>query len=503
MTTPLITVDGIAVRLRDRWLLDGSSWCINAGELWTVTGPNGAGKTTLVKAIAGLLPIVQGKIHYHAFDGIPPINAIAYVASDARREIWRRESVLNHERGFAGRFGDATTIRDLIGRQPAECLPPPDLSARLAAVVGRLKLESLLEKPVLAASTGEMSRVLVARALIRHPRMMILDEPYEGLDHSGRQELKIMLDGLAASGLPMVLVAHRLEEMPSTFTHVLSIEKGRIASAEPVTRAAYPAASAAAIASAEKTPRHPERSRRHPVNRRLVSSETLIDMQAVTVRYGDTVVLDRFSWVVTAGQHWALTGPNGAGKSTILKLITGECLQVYGNRIRLFGKHRGTGQSLWEIRERLGVVSHDLAAGYQKRISVLDVVCSGFFDSVGLYRHPDAGQIETARRWLVQVGLSAFSRLPFNQLSQGQRQLVLIIRAMVKSPRLLILDEPCAGLDAENRRRVLDLVDQIAGSGSTGLIVVSHHEKEIPGCTTHRLYLDHGIVVGSGAAWNE
>jgi molybdate transport system ATP-binding protein len=181
-------------------------------------------------------------------------------------------------------------------------------------------------------------------------------------------------------------------------------------------------------------------------------------------------------------------------------LITGDCLQVYANRIRLFGKDRGTAQTLWEIRERLGVVSHDLASGYQKRMSALDVVCSGFFDSVGLYRHCDAGQIKTAQRRLAQMDLSALSQTPFNQLSQGQRQMILIARAMVKSPKLLILDEPCAGLDPENRRTVLSLLERIGRRDTTGLIYVSHHEKEIPACITHRLSLDRGIVVRSGIA---
>ena len=222
-------------------------------------------------------------------------------------------------------------------------------------------------------------------------------------------------------------------------------------------------------------------------------------MRTVTVRYGDTIVLDRFSWEVGARQHWAITGPNGAGKSTLLKLITGECLQVYANRVRLFGKDRGAEQTLWEIRQRLGGVSHDLAISYQKQMSAMDVVCSGFFDSVGLYRHCDAGQREIASGWLARMGMSPLSQMPFNQLSQGQRQMILIIRAMVKSPQLLILDEPCAGLDPGNRRTVLDLVVRIARRGATGLIFVSHHEKEIPACITHRLFLDHGIIVRSGA----
>jgi ABC-type Mn2+/Zn2+ transport system ATPase subunit len=194
MPLPLITIDDITVRLRDKWLLNGASWQINAGEQWMVLGPNGAGKTTLAKAIAGLLPVVQGKIHYHAFGVTSPTDAIAYVASDARRDLWRRERDLDHGRGFAGRFNESTTIRKLIGDQLADLLPPPDMEHRLADVVERFKLETLLDKPAMAVSTGEMSRVLVARELIRNPKMLILDEPFDGLDPSGRQELMDMLD---------------------------------------------------------------------------------------------------------------------------------------------------------------------------------------------------------------------------------------------------------------------------------------------------------------------
>lgn len=499
MPPPLITIDGIAVRLRDRWLLNGSSWRINTGEQWTVIGPNGAGKTTLAKAIAGLLPVVQGKIHYHAFAGLSPIDAIAYVASDAHRDLWRRERNLDHGRDFAGRFNEATTVRGLICRQFADHLPPPDMDARLVDAVGRFNLKTLLDKPVMAVSTGEMSRVRIARELIRRPKMLILDEPFEGLDGPSRQDLMDMLDRLAVSGLPILLITHRPEEMLTATTHVLTIDQGRIVSARSVARPLDPLFSARDVSPKESEENRLKNPAAHRKTSQHFSSEPLIDMKAVTVRYGDTTVLDRLTWAVREGEHWALTGPNGAGKSTILKLITGECLQVYANRIRLFGKDRGAQQTLWEIREKLGVVSHDLAVGYQKQMSAMDVVCSGFFDSVGLYRHCDVGQIKTARGWLVKMRLSALTQAPFNQLSQGQRQMILIARAMVKSPKLLILDEPCAGLDPENRRTVLSLVARIGRRGTTGLIFVSHHEQEIPACITHRLCLDHGVVVWSGA----
>ncbi|MGA6926375.1 MAG: ATP-binding cassette domain-containing protein, partial [Desulfosarcina sp.] len=128
----------------------------------------------------------------------------------------------------------------------------------------------------------------------------------------------------------------------------------------------------------------------------------------------------------------------------------------------------------------------------------LGVVCSGFFDSIGLYRHADGGQIAIARRWLARMGMGMLGASPFNRLSQGQRQMILIARAMVKAPRLLILDEPCSGLDAHNRRRILDLLSDIGRGAETGLIVISHFEQDLPACTTHRLVLDHGTVVACG-----
>ncbi len=495
MNLPLITVDDITVRRRDRWLLNGSTWRINTGEQWAVVGANGAGKSTLAMAIAGLLPVVRGKIHYHAFDGIPPTEAIAYVASDARRDLWRRERRLQHARAFAGRFNDTTTVRQLIHPQSMDTVPPAGRPFDLAGIAGRLGLHKLLDKPAMAISTGEMCRVQIARKLIRDPRMLILDEPFEGMDQSGRHELLAMLDRLVVSGLPTVSITHRREEMLPATTHVLTLEDGRILSALPVAPHRHSFFPVGAVAAPQG-----DRGRAHEPPATCQSTQrsrcnTLIDMQAVTVRYGDTVVLDRLTWAVGANEHWAVTGANGAGKSTLLKLITSECLQVYANRIRLFGKDRGVGQNLWEIRGRLGVVSHDLASAYQKQMSSMDVVCSGFFDSVGLYRHCGAGQKKTAAGWLARMGMATRAGGPFNQLSQGQRQMVLIARAMVKSPQLLILDEPCAGLDPHNRARVLEMVAQIGRSGATGLIYVSHHDHEIPACTTHRMSLDRGRVV--------
>lgn len=494
----LITVDRIRVRLRDRWLFDGLSWTIKTGEQWVIAGPNGAGKTSLAKAIAGRLPVVQGNIHYHDLDGAAPTEAIAYVASDVRRALWLRERRLDQARGFAGRHHDATTVGQWLALQHSQNGDAGQTCASLADIQQIFRLQALVDKPLMAVSTGEMSRVLLAHELIRRPKMLVLDEPFEGLDAPGRRELTAMLDGLAVGGLPMVLVVHRPEERLAATTHLLTLDDGRIAAAGPIAELAddFLRGRTASLPPRERSTQlfFPEIGQ-DPLR---PGDEPLIDMRDTTVRYGETVVLDRLTWTVKKGEHWAITGPNGAGKSTLLKLITGACLQVYANTIRLFGESRGAGQTLGEIRHRLGVVSHDLASGYQKRMSAMAVVCSGFFDSVGLYHRCNAGQRAVAAGWLDRLGVSFLSQTPFDQLSQGQRQMILIARAMVKPPQLLILDEPCSGLDPENRKKVLELVEGIGAGSGTGLLFVTHHEAEIPACITHRLTLDSGRVVACG-----
>ena len=463
-----------------------------------MVGPNGVGKTTLAKSVAGLLPVVQGSIRYHAFGRLSPRDAIAYVASDARRDLWRRESELAHARGFAGRYHERTTVAEWLGRHCDGLHSAPPEPSGPAGIVSRFGLARLLDKPLTSLSTGESSRLLVARALLGRPRMLILDEPCEGLDRPGRAELVAMLDGLAASGMPTVMVTHRAEEMLPATTHVLVMNAGRIVGIEAAGRRPQAWRRAMSVGSGRRSAPPDTNQPRTAACPRRSAQPPIIEMQAATVRYGDAVVLDRLNWRVADGENWAVTGPNGAGKSTLLKLITGECLQVHANRIRLFGKVRGAEQTLWDVRERLGVVSHDLAAAYQKQLSAADVVCSGFFDSIGLYRRCDAKQRAAAAAWLDRMGIVALGAAPFNRLSQGQRQMVLIARAMVKSPQVLILDEPCAGLDADNRHRVLEVVTRIGDRDATGLIFVSHHENEIPDCTTHRLSLDGGRAVFSG-----
>jgi molybdate transport system ATP-binding protein len=213
----------------------------------------------------------------------------------------------------------------------------------------------------------------------------------------------------------------------------------------------------------------------------------IIRMRNVNVRYGENVVLENFNWSVNQGENWKIVGPNGAGKSTLLSLISGDNLQAYANQIYLFGKRRGTGESVWDIKQRIGLVSPEFQVRYREAISVLKVVLSGFFDTIGFYQAASETQKSAALNWLNFLEINELAEQDYTRLSYGQQRLILIARAMVKSPPLLILDEPCQGLDSTNRNRVLELIDHIGLNSATQILYVTHSATDQLNCLSHEL----------------
>jgi molybdate transport system ATP-binding protein len=229
----------------------------------------------------------------------------------------------------------------------------------------------------------------------------------------------------------------------------------------------------------------------------------LVKMKDTTVKYKDTVILDQLNWEMKSGENWAIIGPNGAGKTTLLSLIAGDNLQAYANDIYLFDRRRGSGESIWEIKQRIGMISSEFQIRYRKPLKALDVILSGFFDSVGLYRRSNSAQRESARKWMGFIHLAHKADTLFNQLSYGEQRLVLLARAMVKFPLLLILDEPCQGLDRINRRLILDLIDFIARHSQTHILFVTHHVDEIPECINRVLHFSKAPTGGYTVSCNQ
>jgi molybdate transport system ATP-binding protein len=477
----LIRLDKVTLRVGQRRILAGTSWTIRAGENWVVLGPNGSGKTSLTAALTGEVPVVAGRRRLNR-DLLREAD-MARLSFESQRRLMARDEARDEARGFAGLAEEGQTARALLQASTAAV-------DAVDAAAARLALGPVLDQPLRSLSTGEMRRLLLARGLLRNPRLLILDEPFDGLDAAMRQRLADIIAGLMAEGLQLVLVTHREEEILSGMTHYLVLgddrvrEQGRFSAAR---RRQAPSAGPLSVPARASSPtaggaqRLPDRD-----------TAALIRMAEVSVAYGERRVLNRLNWCVRPGEHWLVSGPNGAGKSTLLRLVSADHLQAYANRIELFGRRRGSGESIWEIKQRMGVVSSEFQVRYRKSVSGYAVVLSGFFDSVGLYHQASREQREQALAWIGRLHLQELSEVSFDRLSSGQQRMLLIARAVVKDPDLLILDEPCQGLDAANRRRVLAMVDHIGIRTTTQLIVTTHHADERPACMTHELRLFPG-----------
>ncbi len=502
----LVSVDGITVREGDRELFAGARFTLREGEHWGVLGPNGSGKSALAAALCGQLPLARGEIRWHflaeaeardARFGWFPRGKVVRVGGDDRRRLADRYSPYHQARWNSSESGTGDTVAALLARQaveaqnPYEVLPPSRddgaYEARRARVVRLLGLEPLLGRRVLQLSNGETQKLLLARAVLRAPRLLVLDDPFAGLDRGAREVLRGALDELAGEGMQLVVATPRPEDLPSCVDRVLLVRGHRVVGVRRRGEVVGAASEDAPIA-----PRAPPRPRR------ARPGTPLVELDEVTIRYGETTILDRVSLRLRRGEHWALAGPNGAGKSTLLSLVLGDNPQAYANRVRLFGRQRGTGESIWELKARIGAVSPELHAHYPAETLVLDAVCSGIFGSVGLYRECTPEQRTRARAWLTRFGVPAEERRSLGELSFGMQRLVLVARALVSSPELLVLDEPCQGLDAAGRRRVVDAVDAAAERSPVGILFVSHRADEIPSCITHLVELERGRVVRSG-----
>lgn len=507
---PFITLQDVTVRIGGQWLLDNTHWQINHGEHWVVWGANGAGKTTLARTLMGDTAVVRGRVLRHYEDAVTsPDEAdgtfLAMVSPEQYHHLYERAQIVDEMRHFSGRGGTGARPRDLM---PGDKGRPPLPNQHL---IDLFDVASLLNKPLEALSSGEVAKLLIARALTAYPHLLILDEPFNGLDRQSRRHLMTLLEQLSAAGIQLVLITHRMNEVAGCFSHVLHLDGGRVIwqgersafpdSLHPDQNRPPTGETARSIDPAGPGPSRPHLPAGKPGA--YDRGEELIRMRNVTVRYGDVRVLKGVDWTVRDGEHWALIGPNGAGKSTLLKLISGDNLQGYANELVLFGRRKGTGESAWDIRQKIGMIDDHIQARYQRRLSGYDVICSGFFDSVGLYRRCTPEQRRSAWQWVDHLDLRDLADKTFRQLSFGQQRLMLIARAMVKSPRLLILDEPCNGLDPNHRKRLLAILEVIGENSRTCLLYVSHRPGEMPACITHRLYVKAGRVTADAESVRE
>lgn len=490
-SSTLIAFEDVSLRIGERRILEGITWHVRRGQQWVVMGSNGAGKSTLLGAVAGRVPAVAGRIYRS--QGLARWASVGYVAFDLQRRILQRDADRDESRYFSGDAGRGASVQEsfFADGKGGQALK------KVSALVERLKIRHLLDREIRALSTGEMRKVLIARALVAKPVLLILDEPFDGLDYTARQDLAGMIDRLMVTGLTVILATHRLEEIPLRVSHVLGLKNGRVM----LNGRRGALLKAACLDRLYGLPARASSPRQAPAS--IVSTaqgqgcgdcQVLVEMRKVSVRYGALTVVENLDWVIRRGENWALVGPNGSGKTTLVKMISGDHLQAYANDLFLFGRRRGSGESIWDIKQKIGLVSFELQVGYRADISALSVVVSGFYDSIGLYRTAGPQRQQAAFGWMASLGVDHLAPNPFAHLSQGEQRMVLLARAMVKRPLLLVLDEPCQGLDPLNRRMVLGVVEAIGSQAQTQILLVTHFDEEMPDCIGHILRLGGGMA---------
>lgn len=350
----------------------------------------------------------------------------------------------------------------------------------------RLSLASIMQEEVIKLSNGETRRVLIAAALLKNPTTILLDHPLTGLDQASRSSFNSLLNDILASGIEIIMAVEP-RDIPENIGHIAFIEGNRLT--------AYPSrdiflqqhnSEASALPIDEGLLKH-LLSFRKPGN-----YQHIVQMQNVSIRNGDRLLIDQVNWTVKPGEHWVLSGPNGAGKSTLLSLITGDNPQAYANQIWLFDRRRGSGESIWDIKQKIGYVSPELFQYFPTDQSCKHVVESGFYDSIGLFRRSDPLRAGIVQQWMHLLHLGDFADRVFSQVPPDVQRLCLLARALVKNPPLLVLDEPTQGLDQPEQEFFTRLIGSIAEQSNSTIIFVSHYEEHIPANFRLRLRLENG-----------
>jgi len=482
-----IYFDKVTAAISDTKRLEGITLSIGICEHWAIVGANGSGKSALGRLLCGALKVSSGSFRVPEKTG--------YVSFEKVNEILEIERY-NDDSDFLDYQDPGTSAREFILADQAAG------AGRLLELARDLGCADILERGIKFLSTGEMRKVLICRALMQEPELLVLDEPFDGLDLQSAAALRSLIGGCAGKGIRIVLLLNRFSEILPEITHLayvkdcrilMSGEKEVLLGSEALLRLhafhyTLPARLPEVDGSAHLPP--------------LPAETPLIVMKDVLVRYGEKCVLNRLSWTVRRHEHWKISGPNGSGKSTLLSLVSGDNPQAYANDISLFGVRKGSGESVWDIKKRIGLVSTAFQQDYRVGVTAKIAVISGFFDSIGVYGDYSRKQQEIALQWLEMLHMEKHLDTPFRALSYGEQRMVLLARAMVKQPDLLILDEPCQGLDDVNREMVLKLVDHLGRTGATQLLYVTHHPEDHIPCLTNSMELVPAADGGFTARFN-
>jgi molybdate transport system ATP-binding protein len=451
---------------------------IHKGQQWAFTGNGPSGIPLLMQAMAGKTLVTGGSV----------VKAQSVVLVSTTSHFKNRSNTGDfyfQQRFNSTEAGDAQTVSDYL----SAIMPLTENPHwTIAKTLQRLRLDALADKPIIMLSNGETRKLLLAEALIKSPALLLLDNPFAGLDVASRADLNLLLDEIIASGMHIV-VAAAPNEIPPSVTHVAVFEDAKLVGEMP---------------SGEFKPEEYSFSEDSTLDLDLLQKlienwqqpkfENIISMKNVTIKYGEKTILNNINWQVNPGECWAIQGHNGSGKSTLLSLINGDNPQAYANDITLFGKKRGSGESIWDIKKKIGFVSADLPKFFPNDQSCAQIIESGLYDTMGLFRKPKEENREAITGWMALFGIENFAAKNFATAPLSVQRLCLAARAFIKMPPLLILDEPTQGLDTMQINLLKHIITYICENTGCTLLYVSHYAQEIPPCVTRTLALQNGVA---------
>lgn len=514
----LITLKNCRIENSKGTIIPQVNWEMKTGEAWLVIGPNGGGKADFMNAVSNyagekFVPnqtALNDALFSSVFGNSVDIVSLERAAKLIQEERENDESEYVEGGVDIGRTGRIFLAEGLV-ENPKKNPEVPKLAKEIEKyeAIKLCGIEKILDRGLKYMSTGEIRRTLLTRALISSKKLIVLSDPFAGLDVHSRSILLNFFDTIAKNQTSenpeqkyphIILAMERWHEIPDSITHVLEFTDKKISFCG--LRSDYEkiinSENKAQEKQAQKTSFTSSLNETLKETQILQNQEEstnektpLVEMHNVNVGWGDNHVLRDLNWDLYQGEHWLIQGPNGSGKTTLLELITGNNMQVFSNDIKIFGNRRGSGETIWDIKKQLGIVSYRLHVEYRMvgGTSLQNVIISGFKDSIGLYETPTDVEIAAAKKWLKLGGFEGRESEAFGNLSYGEQRALLILRSAVKAPKILILDEPCHGLDETQRDRVLNLMDTIGNSGSTTILHVTHDPTECIACEKHILQL--------------
>ena len=431
-------------------------------KISAIAGRNGSGKTLYIDQLRKQL--ASDKVRYIAFTDSYGVNVDGQYYLQLR---WNQHDI-DHETPTVGELLQRAYL--LTGEDTAE---RRELQQHLYSL---FHMDEFLDKYIITLSSGELRKFQLTKTLFSNPQLLIMDNPFIGLDAETRDQLRDLLKLLAEErDMEIMLVMSKTDDIPDYVTDIKYFSEP-----EEIPAHVLPKEKREAILSL-------------PYTDDDYDCQHVIDMKKVTIRYGERTILKDLDWTVKNGERWALSGQNGSGKSTLLSLVCADNPQSYACDITLFDRPRGSGESIWDIKKHIGYVSPEMHRSYKRNLPAIRIVASGLMDSIGLYAVPNAQDYDKCRWWLDMFGIGHLADKPFLQLSSGEQRLVLLARAFVKDPQLLILDEPLHGLDLWNRRLTKDIIETFCQRRGKTMIMVTHYQEELPNVITNSLYLKKQI----------